>query len=182
MRRDGIYGLLAEFDSVDALHLAATTLLVRGYRHVRIFAPHAVRELDGLFASPLGVMRTMLISPLVFAGGAGGAAVGFAMQEYANVVDDPMNIGGKPYNSWPQFVPITFELAILGAALAAFAAFLILNWLPRYHHPLFNSLRFERATQDRYFICVEKRDRKFDLRDTAKLLGEHATAVEEVNW
>lgn len=180
MRRT--YGLLAEFESVDALHRAATSLLIHGYRHVRIYAPHAVQELAGLFASPFAMLKTWMISPIVLGGGVSGAAIALFVQEYANIVSYPMNVGGRPDNSWPAFVPITFELAILGAAGGAFLAFLVLNWLPRFHHPIFNSTRFERATQDRYFICVDERDRKFDRRKTEDLLREHATAVEEVPW
>jgi hypothetical protein len=179
-RRGDVYGLLAEFESVDALERAAVSLLIHGYRRVRIYAPYAVEEVSGLFTSFFSRLKTFAISPMVFAGGAGAAVIAFLVQEYASVVDDPLNVGGRPLNSWPAFIPVTFELAILGAALAAAVAFLILNSLPQFHHPLFNSDRFERATQDRFFICVEARDRKFDRRKTAALLAEHAAAVEEV--
>jgi ActD protein len=182
VKREGLYGVLAEYDSVAALQRAATALLIRGYRHVRIYAPYSVKEVAGLFASPVAKIKTGLISPVVFAGGAGGAAVAFFVQWYANVIDDPLNVGGRPYNSWPSFIPITFELAVLGAALAAAVAFLILNSLPQFHHPLFNSDRFERATQDRFFICVEERDGKFDRKKTPELLRDDALHVEEVWW
>ncbi len=181
-RRSGVYGLLAEFETVDALHAAATRLLIHGYRRVRIYAPYSVKELQGLFASMFSTLRTAVIAPAVFAGGAAGALIAFALQEYAFVFDYPMNIGGRPHNSWPAYIPITFETAILGAALTAALALLVLNGLPRFHNPLFNSARFERATQDRYFICVEARDRKFDCEKTTELLGENAIAVEEVPW
>jgi ActD protein len=182
VKREGVYGLLAEFETAEDLHHAATTLLIHGYRHVRIHAPHAISELSGLFAGPISIAKTVAISPVVFAGGAAGAVTAFFVQWYANVIDYPMNIGGKPYDSWPSFIPITFELAILGAAAAALVAMLVLNRLPQFHHPLFNSTRFERATQDRYFICVERRDRKFDREKTAELLLENAVGVEEVRW
>jgi hypothetical protein len=173
-----IYGLLAEFDNVESLKRAATALLIRGYRHVRIYSPYPVKELSGLFASPIGKLKTLAISPLVFAGGLGGAVIAFFIQWYANVVDYPLNIGGRPLNSWPAFIPITFETAILGGAFAAAIAFLVLNSLPQFHHPLFNSARFERATQDRFFICVEKRDGKYD--DAFELLRKYTAALEEV--
>jgi hypothetical protein len=178
--RGDVYGLLAEFESVDALQRAANSLVIRGYKHVRIYAPYAVSEVSGMFTSFFSRMKTLAISPMVFAGGAGAGLIAFLVQEYANVIDYPLNVGGRPHNSWPAFIPITFELTILGAAVAAAVAFLILNSLPQFHHPLFNSARFERATQDRFFICVEARDRKFDRRTTAALLQEHATFVEEV--
>jgi len=123
-------------------------------------------------------LKTFSISPLVFAGGLGGAVVAFIIQWYANVIVYPLNIGGRPHNSWPAFIPITFETTILGAALAAAVAFLILNSLPQFHHPLFNSARFERASQDRFFICVEKRDGKYD--EAYELLRKYAAALEEV--
>jgi hypothetical protein len=176
------YGVLAEFASVDDAQRAAQSLLIHGYTHVRIYAPYAVPELAGLFTGWISKMKTLAIAPLVFAGGISGAAVAFFVQWYASVRDVPMNVGGRPLNSWPAFIPITFELTILGAALAAVAAFLVLNSLPQFHHPLFNSTRFERATQDRFFICVEERDRKFDREATAALLREHAVTVEEVPW
>lgn len=182
MKREGLYGLLAEFVTVDDLQRGVQALLIHGYRHVRIYAPYAVKEVAGLFAGPVSRLKTSAISPVVFGGGLAGGAVAFAVQEYANVVDLPLNVGGRPFNSWPAFIPIAFELTILGAALAAAAAFLILNALPRFHHPLFNSKRFERATQDRFFICVEERDGKFDREKTAALLRETALAVEEVRW
>jgi hypothetical protein len=173
-----IYGLLAEFETAEALQRAATALLIRGYRHVRIYSPYPLKEVSGLFASPVGRLKTFAISPLVFAGGLGGVVAAFFIQWYANVVDYPMNIGGRPLNSWPSFIPITFETTILGAALAGAVGFLILNSLPQFHHPLFNSARFERVTQDRFFICVEKRDSKYD--GASELLRKYAAAVEEV--
>lgn len=181
-RKRGPYGLLAEFTTVEELERAATTLLIHGYRRVGIYAPYAVEEVSGFFASPWQKLKSLAISPVVFAGGVGGAVTAFLVQEYASVVDYPLNVGGRPPNSWPSFIPITFELAILGAALAAAVVFLVLNSLPQFHHPLFNSTRFERATQDRFFICVEKRDRKFDVDKTAALLRKNAVAVEEVPW
>ncbi|HJT15892.1 MAG TPA: DUF3341 domain-containing protein [Thermoanaerobaculia bacterium] len=173
-----IYGLLAEFDNVESLQRAAADLLIRGYRHVRIYTPYPVKEVSGLFASPIARLKTFSISPLVFAGGFGGAVVAYFIQWYANVIDYPLNVGGRPFNSWPAFIPITFETTILGAALAAAVAFLILNSLPQFHHPLFNSARFERATQDRFFICVEKRDGKYD--QAFDVLRKHTSFLEEV--
>jgi hypothetical protein len=177
-----LYGLLAEYESVEQLQEGAARLLVYGYRHVRIYAPYPVEEVKGLFASPPGRLKTLAISPAVFAAGTGGAIIAYFTQWYASAIDDPMNVGGRPLNSWPAFIPITFETAILGAALMAAIAMLVLNSLPQFHHPLFNSTRFERATQDRFFICVEERDGKFDREQTAALLRQTATFVEEVPW
>ena len=177
-----LYGLLAEFETVEQLHAAATQLLIRGYRHVGIYAPFPVKEVTGLFTTLVSRLKTRLIAPAVFIGGAGAAAVAFFIQEYASVIDYPMNVGGRPQNSWAAFIPATFELSIFGGALMAALALLVLNSLPQFYHPLFNAPRFERATQDRFFICVETGDKKFEREKTTALLRELAVEVEEVHW
>jgi ActD protein len=177
-RRGELYGVLAAFETPEALSDAARKLWQHGYRRVAIYTPFPLTELNDLFRDRSARLRTVLVSPIVFLGGLAGALTAIVMQEYANVIDYPLNIGGRPHNSWPSFIPITFETTILGAALAAAVAFLILNSLPQFHHPLFNAPRFERASQDRFFICVEKRDGKYD--EAAELLRKYSHAVEEV--
>jgi hypothetical protein len=160
-----IWGLLAEFDSPEAILGAAQRLRLAGYRQFDAHTPYPV---DGL-ARELGLRRSR-IGSIVLIGGLVGAAVGFWMQFYSMAIDYPLNVGGRPLNSWPAFIPITFEVLILVAALSAFLGMLFLNGLPQPHHPLFGVPRFSRASQDRFFISIEAADPLFDLDETRQLL------------
>ncbi|HEY2760691.1 MAG TPA: DUF3341 domain-containing protein, partial [Pirellulales bacterium] len=131
-------------------------------------------------AIALGLKRTRIPS-VVFVGGLVGALVGFTMQLYSMSIDYPLNVGGRPYNSWPVFVPIAFEVMVLVAALSALLGMLFLNGLPRPHHPVFNVSGFERASQDRFFLCIEAIDPQFDLDRTTQFLialSPHGPVVE----
>lgn len=160
-----LYGLLAEFDDPDKLVAAARRVREAGYRRVDAYSPYPVEEL----ADALGFQETW-IPLIVLIGGVAGAVGGYLLQYYASVVDYPLNVGGRPLHSWPAFVPVTFETAILGAALAAVLGMLALNGLPRPHHPVFNVPRFARATQDAFFLIVEASDPKFDYEATRNFL------------
>jgi len=172
-----VWGLLAEFETAEEILLAAQRVRQAGFRHIDAYTPYAV---EGL-AAELGLRRSPIAS-IVLIGGLVGVAVGFWMQFYSSAIDYPLDVGGRPLNSWPVFVPIAFEVTILVAASAAFLGMLFLNRLPQPHHPLFNVPQFSRASQDRFFLCIEATDPLFDLRGTKRFLeGLSASAVMEVD-
>lgn len=144
-----LYGVMAEFASAEALLDAARRARTAGYRGVEAYAPFPV---DGL-AEAVG-MRRNWIAALVFGGGLLGGLGGFFMQWYSAVVSYPINSGGKPPNSWPAFIPVTFELTVLAAALVGFLGMLFLNGLPRLYHPVFNVREFDLASRNRFFLCL----------------------------
>lgn len=160
-----IYGLVAEFESPDQLLDAAHRAREAGYRSVDAFSPMPI---EGL-AEAVGFGSTRLPFVVLLAG-MFGAGAGFFLQWYANVVSFPLNVDGKPFNSWPAFIPITFELTILCAALAAAFGMLAMNGLPTPYHPLFNVPRFAMATRGRFFLCIKARDKQFDIGATRQFL------------
>lgn len=174
-RPDRVWGLLAEFGTADGVVDAAHRVHDEGYRRIDAYSPYPIEELS----EAIGFHRTKL--PLiVFAGGVIGAITGFGLQYWTAVVDYPLNIGGRPLNSWPQFIPITFEMTILVAALTAVLAMLALNGLPRPHHPVFNAPNFKLASRDRFFIAIKADDPKYDPRTTREFLESLGGKVVEV--
>jgi hypothetical protein len=174
--RPPIYGLLAEFADADALVTATRQAYAKGYRRMDAYSPFPIEELS----EALGFRNTRL--PLiVLIGGILGCATGFGMQYYSAVISYPLNVGGRPFNSWPSFIPVTFEMTILGAALFAVLGMLALNGLPMPYHPVFNVPKFALATRDRFFLCIEATDTAFDRVETASFLrGLLARDVTEV--
>lgn len=160
------YGLVAEFETPDQVLRAAREAYAAGYRALDAFSPMPV---EGL-AEAIGFERTRL-QVLVLIAGIAGMLFGFFLQFYANVFSFPLNIDGKPHNSWPSFIPITFELTILFAAIMATFGMLALNGLPKPYHPLFNHPRFALASSDRFFLCIKARDTKFDSARTREFLA-----------
>ena len=167
--RPPIYGLMAEFDNPNALLAATTRARVEGYRQMDAYTPFPV---EGL-AEALGFQDTR-VPLLVLIGGLVGCAAGYLMQYYLAAIDYPLNIGGRPLNSWPAFIPITFELTILLAALSAVLGMLALNGLPMPYHPVFHVPRFALATRDRFFLCIEATDPKFERDATRRFLEQLA--------
>jgi hypothetical protein len=164
--KPSLYGLMAEFENPTDLVDAARSAREAGYTKMDAYTPFPV---EGL-AEALGLRRTRV--PLaVFLGGLIGCVGGFGMQYWCMAVSYPMNIGGRPLNSWPMFIPVTFELTVLFAALTAVIGMLFLNGLPMPYHPVFNVPSFALATRDRFFLCIEARDPKFDRETTRQFLS-----------
>jgi len=177
MKRHPVYGLMAEFKSPEELLEAAQKTSDAGYRRIDAFTPLPI---EGL-ADAVGFHRTILPT-IVLIGGITGGLTGFGMQYYANVIGFPLNIGGKPWDSWPAWIPITFEMTILFAALTTVFGLLALNGLPTPYHPVFNVPEFELASRDRFFLCIKARDRKFDLIQTKDFLtGLNPRKVSEIS-
>jgi hypothetical protein len=172
----GLYGLMAEFDTPEALIKATRQAHTEGYRVMDAYTPMPV---DGL-PEALGSERTW-VSTLVFLGGLAGCVGGFSLMYWITCIAYPMNVGGRPMYSWPAYIPPTFEMTVLFASLTAVIGMLFLNGLPEPYHPVFNVPRFQLASQDRFFLCIEARDPRFNL-DTTKsfLAGTGAVEVSEV--
>jgi Protein of unknown function (DUF3341) len=152
-RHHPLYGVMAEFDNPSDLVAAARKTYEAGYRRINGYSPYPIEELS----EAIGFTHTRL--PLiVFVGGLIGAIGGFFMQYWMEVKDYPLNVGGKPLNSWPAFIPITFETTVLCAAFAAVLGMLVLNKLPQPYHPVFNVPNFALATRDRFFLVIEADD------------------------
>lgn len=164
-RRSHLYGVMAEFDTTEQLVAAAVETTAAGYRRVNAYTPFPV---EGL-AEALGFRRSN-VPRITLLGGLLGGTGGFFMQYWISAVSYPLNIGGRPLNSWPAFIPVTFECAVLGAALFAVLGMLALNKLPQPHHPVFNVPRFGLASNDRFFLCIEADDPKFDRVQAAQFL------------
>lgn len=167
MSEQALHGLMAEFETAEEILHATRSAWRAGYRNLDAYSPYPV---EGL-ARALG-MRHSRVPSVVLIGGLVGGGVGFFMEYWAMAVDYPLNVGGRPYNSWPVFIPITFELLVLVASFAAFLGMLFLNGLPKLYHPVFNVPGFERASQDRFFLCIEATDPLFDREATARFLAE----------
>jgi hypothetical protein len=160
-----LYGVMAQFDNPSQLVAAARAAYAAGYRQINGYSPFPIEELD----EAIGFKRTTL-PYIVFAGGVLGALGGFFLQYWTEVMDYPLNVGGKPFNSWPAFIPITFECTVLGAAFAAVFGMLALNKLPQPYHPVFNAPSFALATRDSFFLVIEAKDAKFNYDEAVRFL------------
>ena len=164
MKEAKIFGIAAEFETHEQLIRAAENAYAHGFRKMDAYAPFPV---EGL-AEALGKKNRLPL--LVLCGGVVGGLGGYFMEWFANVISYPINIGGRPLHSWPAFIPISFELTVLGASLTAFFGSLALSGLPKPYHPIFNLPQFERASQDRFFLCIEANDVRFNESETRRFL------------
>jgi len=162
-----IYGLLAEFDTPERLVEAGRQARTAGYRRLEGYTPFPI---EGM-AEIVGVHGKRL-PRMVLAGGIAGGVLGLGMQWYSATIAYPWNVGGRPYASWPSFIPIAFELTILLAALSAVFGMLWLNGLPQPYHPVFNVPGFATASRDRFFLCIEAEDPHFEIEATQRFLQE----------
>jgi hypothetical protein len=160
-----VYGLLAEYVSADELVAAARAVRKAGYTRFDAYSPLPIAGLT----EAIGLRHSRLPLIVLF-GGICGGLIGYGLQYWTMVEAYPLNIGGRPLHSWPAFIPVTFELTVLGASLAAVLGMLALNGLPQPYHPLFNVPEFSLASQNHFFLCVEANDPKFDREQTDALL------------
>lgn len=171
-----LYGIVAEFDTPEEIMEAARSATAEGYTRTEAYTPFAVEGLD----EELGMKPTRLGWVMLLAG-ATALVLGFFMQWYANVVHYPLNIGGRPYNAWPNFIVITFEVTVLISSFTVGLVMLIRNGLPRLYHPIFNAPNFENVTRDKFFLCIEAKDPRFDPDSTRRFLESlRPTRVSEV--
>ena len=161
----GLYGLMAEFGTADELIAATRRARADGYTEMDGYSPYPIGEV----ADALGFPRSE-IGAIMFIGGLCGATFGFLLQYYLNGIEYPLNIGGKPYFSWPQFAPITWELLVLTASMSGLFGLLALCGLPQPYHPVFNVPQFARASKDRFFLVIETGDPRFDPVRTREFL------------
>jgi hypothetical protein len=173
-----LYGVMGEFESPEAIMHAARKAREAGYRHITAYTPIPVEGLAQIIG-----FRWTAVPLITLLGGLTGGLSGFAMEYWMSAISYPLNVGGRPLNSWPAFIPVTFELTILGASLSAVIGMLALNRLPQPYHPVFNVERFARASTDRFFLCIESRDPKFHLAESAKFLqsvsAQHVSEVKD---
>lgn len=164
-RESSIHGLMAEFEDPQSLVEAARRTREAGYLCTDAYSPFPIEELH----EALGHEHTKL-PLLVLLGGILGGLGGYTLEYWVSAIAYPLNVGGKPYHSWPAFIPVTFECTVLGAALTAVFGMFALNGLPMPYHPVFNVPRFAHASRNKFFLCIESRDPKFDANETRRFL------------
>lgn len=176
MRDPRIYGLMAEFEDVNDAIVAARRTYAAGYRKIDAYAPFPVEELtEAIGFHGNGVALVCLVGGLL------GGTAAYVLQWWINTISYPINIGGRPFHSWPSFIIVTFEMTILFAGLSAVFGMLSLNGLPMPYHPVFNVPQFEAASRDRFFLVIFSSDKNYDATRTREFLeGLNPVSVAEV--
>jgi hypothetical protein len=170
-----LHGLMAEFDSPQSLLDAAHAVHRAGYRKADAYSPFPIHGLAEAFG-----FRERSVAPIVLMGGLTGLLGGYGLEYWTQVIDYPMNIGGRPYHSWVNYIPPAFETTILIASISCVVGMLVLNGLPQPYHPVFNAKGFDRASQDKFFLAIEATDPKFNLEATRAFLSGLAGVGEVV--
>jgi hypothetical protein len=156
---------MAEFAEPQALVDATERAYEAGYRRMDAYSPYPIEELHHALHTPATKLPL-----IVLIGGMLGGGGGLLLEYWVSAIAYPINVGGRPYFSWPAFIPVTFECTILGAVLSAVLGMLALNSLPMPYHPVFNVPRFALASRNRFFLCIEAKDPKFDVEGTRRFL------------
>ena len=171
---NAMHGVMAEFDTGQALVDAARKTMAQGFTKVEAYTPVPIEDLNDI------IHKTRTVLPkIVLAGGLSGMATGFGLQYWASVIEFPMNIGGRPLASWTTFIVPSYELTILFASLAAAIGMILLSGLPQPYHPVFNVERFSMGSSDKFFLVIESTDPKFG-EAVAFLKGTGAKGVYDV--
>ena len=160
-----LYGVMAEYESGQALVDAARTTMAQGFTKVEAYTPVPIEELNDIIHK-----KRTILPKLVLTGGLTGMATGFGLQYWASVIEYPMNVGGRPMASWTAFIVPSYELTILFASLTAAIGMALLSGLPRPYHPVFNVERFSLASSDKFFLVIESTDARFDQRAASEFL------------
>jgi hypothetical protein len=162
-----VYGVMAEFDSAQAVVDAARKTMAAGFTKVEAYTPVPIEELNDIIHK-----KRTILPKLSLLGGLAGMATGFALQYWASVIEYPMNVGGRPDASWTAFVVPSYELTILFSALVTAGGMIALNGLPQPYHPVFNTPRFSLASSDKFFLTIESSDPRYDSSQTTRFLQE----------
>jgi hypothetical protein len=176
MNEPAIYGLMAEFDTPDEIVAAAKRTHAAGYKNIDAYSPFPIEELW----EAIGFHHNR-VALVVLIGGILGCMTGYGLQYWVANIAYPINVGGRPFHSWPSFIIVTFELTILFSVLSAVFGMLALNGLPMPYHPVFNVERFSRATEDKFFLVIFSSDAKYNERETRVFLQSLGPkSIEEV--
>lgn len=177
--KQALFGLIAEFETSSDLIAAAERVRTAGYTKLDAFTPHPVHGVT----EAIGYKSKGRVQKIVLGAGIVGLAAGFGLPYWVHVIHYPFNVGGRPLASFPAWLPVAFELTVLLAAFGAVVGMLALNGLPMPYHPVFNVAAFKRASADRFFLCIESDDPRFDRSQTRELLAStSALGVHDVDY